>query len=184
MKLKDKLTMTGRRARIAYVVIIFVVLYFFMTVVKGAFIASDDSSINFVQNIHFYSKNIISATFVFPIKSLWEHIPAMPYQGEDIIGFYKVLVPPVLFFVLCMFFISDDKALRLKYKELKAQVENDLALREMRKEVGLETLPESATVDVLIRNATNDDPAWHDTWWGKVFIGVGIALIVAAIGIN
>lgn len=39
MKLKDKLKITGGRAKIAYAVIAFVVLYFLMTVVKGAFIA-------------------------------------------------------------------------------------------------------------------------------------------------
>lgn len=184
MKLKDKLKMTGRRARIAYVVIVFVTLYFLMTVVKGAFIASNDSSINFVNAIHFYARSVIVATYVFPANLLWDVIPAMPYQGNDIIGFYKVLVPPVLIFILCMFFINDNRSLKLKHKEFKAQVEKDIALREMRKEAGLETLPESATVDVLIRNATNDDPAWHETWWGKVFIGVGVALIVAAIGIK
>lgn len=184
MKLKDKLKITGRRARIAYVAIIFVLLYFLMTVVKGAYIAFDDSSIAFVQNIYSYSKWVIEQTFIFPINFIWKNIPAMPYQGDNLVVFYKVLVPPTLLFTLCMFFISDNKALKLKYKELKAQVEKDIALRDMRKEAGLETLPESATVDVLIRNATNEDPAWHETWWGKVFIGVGIALIVAAIGIN
>lgn len=54
----------------------------------------------------------------------------------------------------------------------------------MRKEAGLETAAENATVDVVISNATNNDPAWHDTWWGRVFIGVAIALVVAAVGIK
>lgn len=54
----------------------------------------------------------------------------------------------------------------------------------MRKEAGLETVAENATVDVVISNATNNDPSWHETWWGLIFIGVAVALIVAAFGVK
>jgi hypothetical protein len=54
----------------------------------------------------------------------------------------------------------------------------------MRKDAGLETLSESATIDIAISNATNNDPAWHNTGWGKIIIGVAIALVITAIGLK
>jgi len=98
--------------------------------------------------------------------------------------FYKVIVPPMVIIGICALFISDHRALRAKFYELKSEIEKEINLREMRKEAGLETVAENATVDVVISNATNNDPAWHETWWGRVFIGVAIALIVAAFGIK
>lgn len=40
------------------------------------------------------------------------------------------------------------------------------------------------TIDVLIDNKNNNAPALHDTWWGKLIIGVVVILIGAAFGIN
>ena len=85
---------------------------------------------------------------------------------------------------ICALFISDHMMLRDKFYELKSEIEKEINLREMRKEAGLETVAENATVDVVISNATNNDPSWHETWWGLIFIGVAVALIVAAFGVK
>ncbi len=86
--------------------------------------------------------------------------------------------------MICAFFISDYRKIKLKYLELKEQIEKEIALREMRKEAGIESIPENASIDIIIDNANNDDPAWHSTVWGQIFIGVAVAAIGAAIGIN
>jgi hypothetical protein len=118
------------------------------------------------------------------LRNLWEAIPAIPFEGRDIIEFYKVIIPPAVVFGICTLFIIDHRALRAKFYELKADIEKEIALREMRKDAGLETVSESATIDIAISNATNDDPAWHNTGWGKIIIGVAIALVVTAIGLK
>ena len=122
--------------------------------------------------------------WVFPISNLWEMIPAIPFEGRDIVSFYKVIIPPAGVFIIYALFISDYRALRAKFYELKAEIEKEIALREMRKDAGIETLSESSSIDVVISNATNDDPAWHNTGWGKIVIGVCIAATVTAIGLK
>ena len=184
MKLKEKLKKTKRRSLLSYLVIFFVVLYFLMAIIKGLYLWTDESDVSLAVSINSAMKCIITATWIFPISGLWESIPAAPFEGRGILEFYKVIVPPAVILGICALFISDHRALRAKFHELKSEIEKEINLREMRKEAGLETVAENATVDVIISNTTNNDPAWHETWWGRVFIGVAIALIVAAFGIK
>ncbi len=184
LNIKEKLKMTSRRSLASWSVGFFTVAYFLMTLVKGLYLWTDGSEINIVQSIHSGVSWLVTATWVFPISSLWQSVPAVPFEGRDVLSFYKVIVPPAIVFGICALFISDHRSLKAKFYELKAEIEREIALREMRKEAGLETAAENATVDVVISNATNNDPAWHDTWWGRVFIGVAIALVVAAVGIK
>ncbi len=184
LKLKEKLKKTGRRSKLSYLVALLAALYFLMTVVKGVYLWTDGSEFHLAQNIHAGMKLLIETTWVFGISELWKSIAAVPFEGKDILGFYKVIIPPAIVVFICALFIYDHRSLKSKYYELKAEIEKEIALRDMRREAGIDTVAESATVDVVISNATNTDPAWHDTWWGRVSIGVAIALIVAVFGIK
>ena len=184
MKFTDKLKLSRKRSRVAYLIALLVIVYFLMTAIKGVYFWTDGSSFSLAQNINEGIKWIFTKTWVFPLSNLWETIPAIPFEGRDIVEFYKVIVPPAVVFGICALFITDHRALRAKFFELKADIEKEIALREMRKDAGLETLSESATIDIAISNATNNDPAWHNTGWGKIIIGVAIALIVTAIGLK
>lgn len=184
MKFIDKLKKSKKRSRVAYLIALLAVIYFLMTVIKGVYYWTDGSSLALAQNINEGIKWIFAKTWVFPLRNLWEAIPEVPFEGRDIIEFYKVITPPVVVFGICTLFIIDHRVLRAKFYGLKADIEKEIALREMRKDAGLETLSESATIDIAISNATNDDPAWHNTGWGKIIIGVAIALAVTAIGLK
>ncbi|MDV6318709.1 hypothetical protein [Chromohalobacter sp. HP20-39] len=184
MKIKEKLKKTRRRSLLSYLVAFLAVIYFLMTVFKGLYFWTDESSFSLALSIKSAMSWVMNMTWVFPISSLWQSIPAVPFEGRGILDLYKVIVPPVVIIGICALFISDHIALRARFYELKSELEKEINLREMRKEAGLETVAENATVDVVISNATNSDPAWHETWWGRVFIGVAIALIVAAFGIK
>ncbi len=184
LKLKEKLKKTSRRSRISYLVILLAVIYFLMTVVKGAYLWTDGSEFYLAQKIHTAMKWLIETTWVFGISELWKSIAALPFENGDILGFYKVIIPPAIVVFICALFISDHRLLRSKYYELKVEIAREIALRDMRKEAGISNAAESATVDVIISNTTNTDSAWHDTWWGRVSIGVAIALIAAVFGIK
>ncbi|OKY25573.1 hypothetical protein [Thalassotalea sp. PP2-459] len=184
MKFTDKLKKSKKRSRFAYLVAFIAVTYFLMTVIKGLYIWTDGSGFPLAQNINSGIKWLFAKTWIFPISNLWKTIPAIPFEGRDILSFYKVLIPPTVVFFLSALFISDHRVLRSKFYELKTEIEKEIALRELRKDAGLETINEAASIDVVISNATNDDPAWHNTGWGKVVIGVAIAAIVAAIGLK
>ncbi|GAA0340832.1 hypothetical protein GCM10009092_01640 [Bowmanella denitrificans] len=184
MKFTDKLKKSKKRSRFAYLVAFIAVTYFLMTVIKGLYFWTDGSGISLAQNINSGIKWLFAKTWIFPISNLWEAIPAIPFEGRDILSFYKVLIPPIVVFFLSALFITDHRVLRAKFYELKTEIEKEIALREMRKDAGLETISESASIDVVISKATNDDPAWHNTGWGKVVIGVAIAAVVTAIGLK
>lgn len=184
MKFTEKLKLSKKRSRIAYLVALLVIIYFLMTAIKGVYFWTDGSSLSLAQNINEGIKWIFAKTWVFPLSNLWEAITAIPFEGRDIFEFYKVIIPPAVVFGICALFITDHRSLRAKFYELKADIEKEIALREMRKDAGLETLSESATIDIAISNATNNDPAWHNTGWGKIIIGVAIALVVTAIGLK
>lgn len=155
-----------------------------MTIVKGLYLWVGGSNASIALSIHYAMSWVINSTWIFPISSLWQSIPAVPFEGGSVLEFYKVIVPPMVVIGICALFISDHMMLRDKFYELKSEIEKEINLREMRKEAGLETVAENATVDVVISNATNNDPSWHETWWGLIFIGVAVALIVAAFGVK
>lgn len=184
LKFTDKLKKSKKRSRLAYLVTFITVTYFLMTVIKGLYFWTDGSSFPLAQNINSGIKWLFAKTWIFPFSNLWEAIPAIPFEGRDILSFYKVLIPPIVVFFISALFITDHRVLKAKFYELKREIEKEIALREMRKDAGLETISDPASIDVVISNATNDDPAWHNTGWGKVVIGVAIAAVVTAIGLK
>ena len=72
--------------------------------------------------------------------------------------------------------------MKVEYAGLKDEIEKEVTLRDMRKDAGIHTVSESATIDVIINNATNSDPLWHNTWWGKIILAISIALLLVALG--
>jgi hypothetical protein len=184
LKFTDKLEKSKKRSRLAYMVIFLAIAYFLMAVVKGVYFWTDGSYFPLAQNVNSGIKWLFAKTWVFPISELWKTIPAIPFEGRDILSLYKVIIPPGVVFLICGLFITDHRILRSKFYELKTEIEKELALREMRKDAGLETLSESASIDIVISKATNNDPSWHNTYWGKVIIGVAIAAVVSAIGLK
>ncbi len=184
MKIKEKLKITGRRSHISMILIIVVMLYFSMLLLKTMYIETNESSILLVQNIHNEIGRIISLTLYLPIEWLWNWIPYTSVRTNDLLEFYKPIIPGFIIITICGLFIHDHQALKQKFKKFKTDIEDEIIRRQMKKEAGLVNSPDPVTVDVLIENKTNNDPSWHETWWGKLIIGVAIALIVAAFGIS
>ena len=184
LKLKDKLKKTGRKSKVAYLIALLVIIYFVMTLLKGLYIWTDGSEFTLGNNINNGISWVIGYTSFPPLDSLWLNIPFVPFEGGEMLNFYKVIVPPAIIFFICALFIADHRILRNKFFTLKAEIEKEVALRDIRKDAGIETVSESATVDVVISNATNKDPSWHDRWWGKITIGVGITMIAVALGLK
>ena len=184
MKLKDKLKRTSRNSKISILVALLSVLYFCMITIKGIHYFSDGSSNNLALKIHYGTTWIIQNTYFPPLDYLWNKIPSIPFEGKNILAFYKVIIPPAVVFLICSFFINDHRSLKTKFHELKAEVEKEIALKDLRRDAGINTVPENATVDVVISNATNSDPSWHDTWWGRIAIGLAIVLVATALGLK
>ena len=184
MKFAEKLKKTRRRAAISYIVAILAIVYFLMILIKGIYFASADSSYSFINNINDLCLYVINGTYFWPFNGLWEKIAYIDLGQRDPVLFYKVMIPPLTVFMICSFFINDHRALKRKYYELRREIEKEVALRDMRKDAGIESVSENATVDVVVSNATNNDPAWHNTWWGKICIGLAIVLITTAIGLK
>ncbi|EPH2694684.1 hypothetical protein WJG45_001963 [Klebsiella aerogenes] len=184
MKIREKLKITGRRSRIALFIAAMVMVYFLMFILKMIFIETNYSGIIVVQNIHRFVSTIISYTYYPITKPLWNWIPVVSFNNSDLITFYKPIVPGFAIFTICMLFVRDHQELKQKFKRLRSEVEDEINRKQLRKEAGLVSVDDTATIDVIIDNKNNADPAWHDTWWGKVIIGVVIALIVAAFGVS
>jgi len=184
LKIRKKLNKTSRNSKIAYTIALISIAYLLMTLVKGIYLWTDGSSFDLAVKANFGMAWIIQNTYFFPLNFIWEKIPSIPLEGGDIISFYKVIIPPMVVFVICSLFIVDHRSLKAKYYDLKDDIEKEIALRDMRKEAGIDTVSENATVDVVISNATNSDPSWHDTWWGRIAIGLSIVLIATAIGLK
>lgn len=184
MKFEKKLKKTRRRAVISYLVAILVIVYFLMILIKGIYFVGADSDYIFIYKIKDLCLYVIDGTYFWPFDWLWEKIAYIDLEQRDPILFYNVMVPPLTVFMICSFFISDYRTLKRKYYELRREIEKEVALRNMRKDAGIESISETATVDVVVSNATNNDPAWHNTWWGKICIGLVIVLITTAIGLK
>lgn len=184
MNFKDKLKKSRQKAIIATIVASIASIYFLMTFIKGVEIWTYGSAYPFPASLNNGANWLIDTTFFFPMNFAWETIPALPLDGRSSLLFFKVIIPPAVVLTICGFFINDHRLLKNKFKERKAKIEEELALKEMRKEAGIETVAENPTVDVVISNATNTDPSWHNTWWGKIAIGLAIILIATAIGIG
>ena len=131
MKFTEKLKKSKQRAWLASIVAFLAIVYFLMTIVKGVYFWTDGSGFPLAQNVNSGIKWLFAKTWVFPISNLWEAIPAIPFEGRDILSFYKVIIPPAVVFIICALFIADYQALRAKFYELKAEIEKEIALREM-----------------------------------------------------
>lgn len=184
MKIKEKLKVTGRRSKIAMLITAMIMVYFVMFVLKMIFIETSNSGIVIVQNIHRLVNTVISFTYYPLTKPLWGWIPSVSFDDRDLIALYKPIVPGFAILTICMLFIRDHQELKQKFKQLRAEVEDEITRKQLRKDAGLMNVDETTTIDVIIDNKNNTDPAWHDTWWGKVIIGVVIALIAAAFGLS
>ncbi|ARU57003.1 hypothetical protein OLMES_2959 [Oleiphilus messinensis] len=168
---------------IARIVLLLDIIYFLMSSIKGLYLATLDSIWKLVMLINDGLNTVIDWSYFFPIDIAWEKIPAMPLQGSHI-DLYSVMIPPILVAMFCAFFIHDYRALKIKFHEMKAEIEREIALKELREEAGLHPVPENATIDIYIDRLDNTDPAWYETGWGQVAIGVAITAICALIGLN
>ena len=173
-----------RNSFVATIVALISFMYCVIAIVKGIYQWTEGSSFGLAVNINHATLKLFQATNFFPLNLAWEKIPAIPFEGNDIISFYKVIIPPLVVILICIFFIADHRRFKTKYSELKDEIAKEISLRDMRKEAGMHAAPENATVDVIISNATNTDPSWHDTWWGRIVIGLSIVLIATAIGLK
>lgn len=155
-----------------------------MIFVKGLFLATDGSAFILSSLINSGLASIISATYIYPVSLIWEWLPELTLTTSSIIPFYKVILPPITIFIICALFITDYRNLKAKFHKLKAEIQDEIDKRELRKEAGLETVVETGSVDVYISGIQNNDPAWHNKPLGKVVMAVIIALVLVALGLN
>jgi hypothetical protein len=184
MKLKDKLKKTGRNSAIAKFIIFLVIIYLFIAMIKGLYFLTNDSSYSFVSNINLGLEWLIEKSYIFPLSIAWDKIPEISLEAGNILEIYKIITPPVVVIILCAFFIKDHLLVKAEFDDLKAEIKKEKALRDMRKDEGLEIISENNTLDVVINNATNSDPSWHEKWWGKIAIGLAIMLIATVVGLR
>ena len=182
MKIKEKLKKTRRNSIIAKIVILMSMLYLLMIAVKGLYFLTDGNSFGFLAKINEVMRWIIVNTYFTPLNFVWDKIPSTLYESGDPFLFYKVIIPPAVLFMVSNLFIRDHRLLKAEYAGLKDEIEKEITLRDMRKDAGIHTVSESATIDVIINNATNSDPLWHNTWWSKIILAISIALLLVPLG--
>jgi len=184
MKFQDKLKKTRRNAMIAGIVAVFTAIYFLVSASKGLYFWTMDSRFTLIKSINSGLHWFIEKTYVFPISFAWDKIPFIPFEDSDIISFYKVVAPPIIIWGVCCFFINNHRFLKRKYYQLKTKIENEMALRDMRKETELENVPKNVAIEILISNAIHSEKSWDNRWWGKIIIGIAVVLIAVALGLK
>jgi len=184
MNIKEKIKKTRWKSWLAQAIVILTMIYLLMVLIKSLYILSIGSSFEPVTRINQLLELIIIKSSVYHFSILWELIPNIAFNTLDIILFYKVISPPIIIMLICSFFISDYQQIKQKIFLLKEEIEKEIALKELRKEAGIETISENATIDVIVSNTNDSAPLWHETWWGRIFIGIAIIIIATTIGIK
>ncbi|MCR9024710.1 hypothetical protein NW939_08775 [Aeromonas caviae] len=184
LKLTEKLKKTGIRSKISYLIALMAIFYFSMTLLKGGYLATSDSQFRPVQTIHMLIESVIQKTWIYPLSEVWKLIPYFDFEDRELLNTFRVVTPPTIVLLICSLFIAEHRTLKIKYYNLRSEIEKEIALREMRKDAGLEITENKTSVDIMINNAINNDPSWSEKWWGQVIIGVIIAIVVALIGLN
>ena len=188
MKFIDKLKQTGRRACVAKFILLCSMIILLMKIVKSLYFLFGSFNFELANKTQVLIGDIIQYSYIFPIDNLWDIID-YPKLNElkslsDIISFYSSVGIPIIMMVVCTFFIKEHNRLKIKYLELKDTIEKDIALKEMKRAAGIDTVTENTTVDIIIKNVQNNDPSWHNTVFGQVIIGVAIAAIIATLGLK
>ena len=179
--MKEKLQHTSHNAIIAKIVILFVMVYLLMIIVKVGYFYTANNSYPIVMNINMGTRWIIAHTYFIPLSYVWEAIPST-FENGDSFFFFKLITPPMAILVICSLFINDHLSLKKKYYRLKNKIEEEKELYSMRKDAGIDSLSDSATIDIRISNVIGSDISWHNTWWGRIVIGLLIALIAVLLG--
>lgn len=184
MKLKDRMKITKRNSNIAYIVSLITIVYLLMTAIKGVNHATDHANFYFFIKLNNITEWIMYKTAIYPISYIWGVIPHMVIKHDEPLVFAKLIIPPSIILLICVFFIDENRRIVRKFFALKEEVEKELNLRELKKESGLLTQTESASIEILIENKQDDSKNWHSTWWGQIVIGVSLAIILALFGLN
>ncbi len=184
LKLSEKVQKAGKRAFYAWIVVFLTVIFFVIAFIKGLYFFSYNSTTIIFSKINNGIEALIESTSFFPFGFFWKYIPAVPLLGNDDIQFFKMLISLMIVFLICGLFIVDHRILKSKRRALLAKIEDEKDEQDLRKEKGLKTVSEKAIVDIIVSNPTNNDPAWHEKWWGKVIMAVAIAIILALIGLK
>ena len=153
-----------------------------MTVIKGLYFWATNSQNFLAGKIEWATDWVIRNTYVFPIDRAWEWISPAPVQ--DILALYAQVMPPAGVFLVCMFFVTDYRNTKAEYRSLLREAERERNLRELKEEMGEQTVNSSASIEVVVSQSQSRKPLWHERAWGKIAIGVIIALIVTAIGLK
>ncbi|HHE0452180.1 TPA: hypothetical protein ACN34V_004709 [Vibrio parahaemolyticus] len=186
MKIKDKLRKTRSRARVATVFSALSILYMIVVVLKTIYIVSEGVQYFPVPQINQLLGQFIVFTYNIPkLDYVWLNAGYIQFNGVAVpLEIYSVFAVPVVVLCISLFFIGDYKAVKARYNELRAEIQREIDLRDLKKESGLSSIPENATLDIVIDGLNHNEPPWHNTGWGKVVIGVAIAAVGAAIGLK
>ena len=184
MTIKENLKKTKRNATIARIVIFVIMIYLLMIVVKGFYFVTEGENISILLKLNEIMKWIIESTYFPPFSFVWDKIPSMLSDSENPFLLYKIIIPPVVVMFICSLYINDHRRVKDTFRRLKNTVKEEKELHSLRKEAGIHTVSKSATVDININNVENSDVSWHNTWWGRIVIGLSIALIAVIVGIK
>lgn len=188
MKISERLKKSRKRAYIARFLLLVSILYLSMIIIKTISFYSQETEL--FKNIHALMSQIINSTMNYGGSYLWDFIPILDFPTglrlsiDDLFDFYKTLIIPIIFIGICTFFNQDYSNIKSEYISLKNQIKNEKDLRELRKANGLEKLSDKDTIELVISNTNSELTAWHNTWWGKIVIGIAIAAIVVKLGMR
>ena len=155
-----------------------------MIVVKSSYFITEGNHYGILEKVNEIMRWIIDNTYFTPLNFVWNNIPSILSNSENPFLLYKVIIPPGVILFICFLFLNNHRVLKNKYNNLQNNIEEEKELHSMRKEAGINTVSGHATVDVIISNASITDALWHNTWWGRVIIGLLIALIAVVIGLK
>ena len=184
LTIKENLKKTKRNATIARIVISVIMLYFLMMVVKGFYFMTDGENFGILFKLNKIMRWIIESTYFPPFNFVWDKIPLILSDSKNPFLFYKTIIPPGIVMFICSLYINDYRRVKDTYRRLENTVKEEKELHLLRQEVGMHTVSKTAIVDININNVKNSDISWHNTWWGKIVIGISTAIITVIIGLK
>jgi hypothetical protein len=184
MKLVEKIQNVKPYYWLAFTIATLAIIYFIMTFILGLYYWSDNSSFTFVNKLHHSVSWVIFKTSIYPVSIVWNNLPAIPIYNIDVLEFYRVVIPPVAIFTICMIYMSYYRALKTRYNKLNAKVNGEIELDEIRELKGRKKAPDNAVIDIVINDESTIKPTWHESFSGKIVTAVLIAMILTALSLN
>ena len=160
------------------------IIYFATSFIKAIMLASADSDITPFTKLHYMLLNFENSLIGSPLYYFWSLIPPIPLSSNGWIDFYSVLIPPTLTLLIATFFLSDYRAVRSYYRELKFEVQKEKNKRELLEQAGIHDVSDKKQIELQINNSQYKKPHWIKTAFGQVAVGVSVVAICVGLGLQ